>query len=481
MARGNAGPMRIVQSCLVVLLVAALLVSWSWAGGQARRVILMIGDGMGPAQVGLVLDYLRLVKGEPANMEKLAQRGNTGYMTTNPLGALVTDSAASASALATGRIYENGVISWSEDGGDVVTVLERAHAARKAVGLVTTTRLTHATPAAFAAHSLSRNTEDVIARHELVRNRIDVLLGGGSRHFEGLVDTAAMLGYTVVRTAEELRELDLSRCDKVLGLFAEGHMAYEIDRAGTDEPSLAEMTEAALARLDCDREGFFLVVEGGRIDHACHDNDAGTTLRGLLAFDEAVGVALAYADRHRGTLLLVTADHETGGMGVSPAPPNGGDGSDYQTGYGGSDRLALLGSQTSSFARAAWERDSLTAEAIRQIILDVNGLDIGIAQATWAAELEERPFFGASRSNLLGWAVGPSMQVTWASSDHTATPVLIFGTGPRAERFRGIHHVSEVGRLLFQVMDLKHEHRLGFPWGDGSESGRKYRTRERTK
>jgi hypothetical protein len=338
--------MRIVQSCLVVLLVAALLVSWSWAGGQARRVILMIGDGMGPAQVGLVLDYLRLVKGEPANMEKLAQRGNTGYMTTNPLGALVTDSAASASALATGRIYENGVISWSEDGGDVVTVLERAHAARKAVGLVTTTRLTHATPAAFAAHSLSRNTEDVIARHELVRNRVDVLLGGGSRHFEGLVDTAAMLGYTVVRTAEELRELDLSRCDKVLGLFAEGHMAYEIDRAGTDEPSLAEMTEAALARLDCDREGFFLVVEGGRIDHACHDNDAGTTLRGLLAFDEAVGVALAYADRHRGTLLLVTADHETGGMGVSPAPPNGGDGSDYQTGYGGSDRLALLGNQT---------------------------------------------------------------------------------------------------------------------------------------
>lgn len=461
MIDGRPSSVRAARSLLVVILVVALALSSAWAGSRARRVILMIGDGMGPAQVGLALDYIGFVRAEQAHMERLIDYGCTGYTTTHPLGALVTDSAASGSALATGRVTENGIVSWSEDEGDIETVAERAHAAGKAVGLVTTTRLTHATPAVFAAHCPSRDMEDEIARQELMRSRFEVLLGGGGRHFETLLDTAAMLGYTIVRTAEELEQVDARRCERLLGIFSRSHMSYEIDRGATDEPSLAEMTAAALERLGRDPDGFFLMVEGGRIDHACHDNDPGTLLRGLLAFDEAVGVALSYAERHRGTLLLVTADHETGGMGFTTTEQDEG----YGGAYGSPEHLALIARQEASFA-SLHERvgEAPFAEAIREVLLDVCGEDIGMEAAARASRFGPTPFFSANTENILGQAIGPRVHVSWASSDHTSTPLFIFGMGPGAERFRGIHHVSEVGRLLFEVTDFRDARRY-HPFG----------------
>jgi alkaline phosphatase len=467
MINGRPSSLRATRVLLVVVLVVVLALPSAWAGSRARRVILMIGDGMGPAQVGLVLDYVRFVRAGQAHMERLIDYGYTGYTTTHPLGALVTDSAASGSALATGRVTKNGIVSWSEEEGDVETVAERAHAAGKAVGLVTTTRLTHATPAVFAAHCRSRDMEDEIARQELIGSRFEVLLGGGSRHFETLLDTAAMLGYTVVRTAAELEQVDTRRSERLLGVFSRSHMSYEIDRGATDEPSLAQMTAAALERLGRDPDGFFLMVEGGRIDHACHDNDPGTLLHGLLAFDEAVGVALSYAERHRGTLLLVTADHETGGLAFTTTQQGEG----YGGAYGDPEHLALLARQTASFASLhgrVGERPS--AEVIREVLLDLCGEDIGMEAAARASRLGPTPFFSATTENILGQAVGPSVHVSWASSDHSSTPLFIFGMGPGAERFRGIHHVSEVGRLLFQVTDFSEPGRL-HPLG-GSRGGR---------
>jgi alkaline phosphatase len=443
---------RLVTVILTVFVVLMLIVSASWAARRARSVILMIGDGMGPAQLGLLLDYCNYVEGRRASIETLIERGNTGYMTTHPLGALVTDSAASATALATGRKVRNGVISWCEEDGELPTVLEEARAAGKAVGLVTTTRLSHATPAAFSAHCESRNMEERIARQELYSG-VDVLLGGGGRYFEDLIDTAAVLGYTIVRTSDELRALDMRRCDRVLGLFADSHMSYEIDRDGSGQPSLAEMTAAAIARLERDMDGFFLMVEGGRIDHACHDNDPATALRDLLAFDEAVGIALEHADRRRGTLLLATADHETGGMGLSSVWGEDGDGT--------REHLALLGRQRSSFAKLLYGAPGfLTAGAIEEMISEGAGVEIEKETAARAAASDRTPFFGCSRTNILGRAIGPSVHIDWVSTNHTATPLWIFGDGPGAERFRGIHDVAEVGGLLFRVMDVRDNRRL---------------------
>lgn len=249
-----------------------------------------------------------------------------GLITTFSLDSSVTDSAASATALATGYKTNNGMVAIDPSGGVLETVLELAEDLGMSTGLVTTTRITHATPAAFAAHVVSRDLEDEIG-DQMLKADTEILMGGGRRHFlpasdpggarldqRNLTATAQEVGYTVVSLPWELALWD--RSTRLLGLFNDSHMSYDLSRIDSIEPSLSEMTSIALGALAENPRGFFAMIEGGRIDHASHANDINTTVGEVIAFDAAVGVAINFTRSYPDALLLVTADHETGGLSV---------------------------------------------------------------------------------------------------------------------------------------------------------------------
>lgn len=179
--------------------------------------------------------------------------------------------------------------------------------------MVSTCFVQHATPAGFYAHVLSRSSYSEITQ-QAIGSDVEVILGGGSEHFSSSqLTTMEDSGYSVVTNRSQMLSASSS---KILGLFSESHMPYEQDRNFEQTPSLAEMTEKSIDVLSQDSDGFFLMVEGGRIDHAGHDNDKINDALDTIAFDEAVGVAIDYVRSHSNTILMVTADHECGGLTV---------------------------------------------------------------------------------------------------------------------------------------------------------------------
>jgi alkaline phosphatase len=291
-------------------------------GKKIRNVIVCIGDGMGLNQIALA----RIKAAGPDGKLYMERMPVTGLVRTHSASSLVTDSAAAGTALASGVKTTNGMIGMTPDETPYLTILEAAKAKGMTTGLVVTSTITHATPATFASHVRSRKTEDVIAE-QLIANRVNVLLGGGRKFFlpksdpnsgrqddTNLLAEAAEVGYTVITSGSELSSV---RRPYVLGLF-------QVDALTTvpPEPTLAELTSRAIQLLQSTERGlfsggpagFFLMVEGSQIDWACHRNDVKHTIRQTLLFDEAVQAAVDFALRDGHTLVIVTADHETGGL-----------------------------------------------------------------------------------------------------------------------------------------------------------------------
>jgi alkaline phosphatase len=311
-----------------LLLAGLLLAPIAVLAAPARNVVLMIGDGMGPSQVWAARLYSTRVLGRELRMVDLMNGGHTAYLVNDTADAIVTESAAAATQIACGVRVPARAVGMGPDGKTPCrTVLEIAKTMGMATGLVTTSGITDATPAAFSAHVEDRGDESAVAVQQL-RLGVDVLLGGARRFFlpvssggnrkdgRNLADEARRAGYAVVSTGSELKRIAEG---KVLGLFSMGTMAYEIDRSRTGEPSLAEMAGRTLETLSRNARGMFVMIEGGRIDHAAHGNDTAAMIREVLAFDEAVGVALDFQRRHPDTLIVVAADHETGGMAITGA------------------------------------------------------------------------------------------------------------------------------------------------------------------
>ncbi|MFW9955794.1 MAG: alkaline phosphatase [Candidatus Thorarchaeota archaeon] len=272
-------------------------------------IILMIGDGMGPMQVELA----RLVEFGPSGNLTMQQSGLFLSVETYSADSSVTDSAAAATAMATGEKTNNGMLSILQNGTSVETILEIAQARGKATGILATSYIQHATPAAFMTHVSNRNDLSEITS-QIVTSEVDVIMGGGLTYFsQSQLASMESNGYSIVHNRTELLDIDSGR---ILGLFSNGHMEYETDRIFSLTPSLAEMTNKSLEVLSQDTDGFFLMVEGSKVDFEAHANDrVGTSLE-AIAFDEAVKVALDYVENHQNTVLIVTADHETGGLGI---------------------------------------------------------------------------------------------------------------------------------------------------------------------
>ena len=290
---------------------------------EPYSILLFIGDGMGAAHRTAGQWYSVGQSGQLV-MDQLTV---SGWSQTASADNSITDSAAAATAISTGVKTNNGMLAISPEGKSLVTILELAQARGMAVGLITTVQVSHATPAAFGAHVASRNSMTEIAL-QLFEHRPNVLLGGGEDEFlptsaagcypepgersdgRNLITEAVDWGYTYVCDAAGFAAVDPATTTHLLGLFADEEMLRPY------APSLEALTEKAIAILSQDPDGFFLMVEGGQIDWAAHSNDAENVIADTLGFDNSVAVGKSFADTHANTLLIATADHETGGMSV---------------------------------------------------------------------------------------------------------------------------------------------------------------------
>ena len=274
-----------------------------------KNVIICIGDGMGFEAVKAASIY---ASGETGTLS-FEQFPHHAEVATQAANTPMTDSAAAATAMATGHKVNNGVISMAipGDGTPLKTLLEISQDLNKRTGLVSTTYITHATPATFGAHNSQRNNLGEIAHDYLHLTRPNVLFGGGGN---GITEERAETSrYTVVTDRNELLNLNTETEILVSGQFGQTNLPYMYD--GTEElPHLSEMASVALDILLQTDEGFFLLVEGGRIDHAGHSNDIDRQVLETIEFSKAVQTVYERVSDNDDTIILVTADHETGGL-----------------------------------------------------------------------------------------------------------------------------------------------------------------------
>lgn len=273
-----------------------------------KNIILMIGDGMGTAQIfaGLTANHGKLF---------LDNFKHVGFSKTQSADHYITDSAAGGTALSSGYRTYNGAIGVDTDTIAHPTMLEIAEKEGKATGLVSTSAITHATPASFIAHQPSRNMYEAIAG-DFLKTDIDVFIGGGYKHFadrkdgKDLTEDLKKNGYVVL---QDMNEIEKVKSGKLAGLTAKEHNPVASERNNM----LPRATETALNILSNNKKGFFVMIEGSQIDWGSHQNNTNYVVEEMLDFDQAIGKALDFAAKDGETLIVVTADHETGGMAIT--------------------------------------------------------------------------------------------------------------------------------------------------------------------
>ena len=287
----------------LLLALSVAVASCAPSQEEVRNVIYLIGDGMGLAQVSM------LEIEENYRPTAFSEAQSVALVTTRSANNRVTDSAAAGTALATGTKINNSAVGVTPDSVELTTMMELARDRGMATGLVVTCYLQHATPAAFYANVPKRSQYDRITE-QMVACGFDVLIGGGARWFtDEQWQTLAEKGYTIARTEEEM---SAAKDPRLFAILADEYLPHAPERGDY----LPTATAKALELLSKEKEGFMLMVEGSQIDGAGHDRNAAYLLAEMQDFERTVKVAMDFADKHPGTLVVVTADHETGGLSM---------------------------------------------------------------------------------------------------------------------------------------------------------------------
>jgi len=450
----RSGFLQVLVTVALVALFGSVVFAASGEPGanasQAKNVILCIGDGMGFGALQVSRNALL----GPDGRFPFETFPNVAIVTTHSLNNTVTDSAAAATAIATGHKTNNGIISVLPDGTVVPTILEAMRAAGKATGLVVTNTIYDATPAAFGAHWGTRGGSQEIAA-QLFDSGIDVLLGGGRDQYlpsgkgdgkrkdgRDIMAEAAAKGYAVVTTKDELSAVPAGGGAKVLGLFHPSYMNYQKDRVylGTQEPSLADMTAKALEVLKTASDGFFLMIEGSRIDHAAHAGDVPGVVAEIADFAKAVELVHEFAKESGDTLVIVTADHDT--MGFSATEPF-----DYES-LGTikvSPEFMALKLETGANGKFSPESIARVFEEFAGI-KDLSDDEIQLVQSmSGRASYQVGYAIGAVIAARLNTGiVSPQVQLKSETGGHTGNPVPLYAFGPGAGAFSGVIDNTEI-------------------------------------
>ncbi|MCX5915301.1 MAG: alkaline phosphatase [Deltaproteobacteria bacterium] len=487
----------------VLLITVSLVWFFPAQGAEPKNVILLIGDGMGPESVGLAIYYNRFMNGmdKRLNMERLMAAGNTGYCLTYQYGTVVTDSASAATALASGVKTRDAIIGKDHEGRSMKTLVDITRQLGKSAGVISNTRMTHATPAAFYANVVHRDMENEIAAQLVERGDLAIALSGGAQHFipagvkvedhpalkgidikagwggsrrkdsRDLIGEARNKGYAFVASEKELLALDAQKTEKLFGLFSASSFPSAIDRQPqhqTGVPTLSQLTEKSLEILKKNPRGFFLMVEGGQIDNVAHGNDVASVLHEMMEFDGAMGVVMSFAEQNPDTLVVVTADHDTGGLAIAsssynpPPPIKLASGETWKTKYNFAEKVIFekMAKQKKSFLKMV-EDSKWNPAALKKEIEESTAFAITEEQAAALIAKDSRTGFPTMKENrkfyksdektptaLMGRLFGKEMNTAWAVGTHTHTPVMIFANGPLAEKFRGLLDNVEVPQII---------------------------------
>ncbi len=478
-----------VVSCFVLSAMVcrseSLVSSAAGAGkpDKARNAILFVGDGMGVGAVTLLLNYMNLYKKESTVLEKVMREGRTALCFTQPLENLVPECSSAGTAMATGEKTNLLRVSQRPDGTNLKTILEIAQDAGKSTGIVTNQRVSHSTPAVFCAHAASREMEAEIAAQE-ADSQLQILLGGGVEYWigqgtkvsdaakivpdaggnvlskrqdpENLIATMRGRGYNVVSTQDELESVKAG--EKVLGLFCAGHFPFAIDenhKAKKTVPSLADMTRKALEALSANPKGFILVVEQGALDQVEHENDAAATIAEMRELDKAVGVAVDFYQKNPDTLILVTADHDTGGLTLSAREDK-----TLETGndYGVPFDFAKLELQKASSHKIFDEIGTdLNSARIQKVLSGNTAYDVDQDKAIWLKVFPVDIFFPKYEGKpygALGKIIAKKTGIVWVSQYHTFAMVPLLGIGPGAELITGLQDNVNIFTILKKALGL---------------------------
>lgn len=413
--------------------------------GKAKNVIFMIGDGMGNPYT----TALRYMNDNPDTMEMEKTAFDpylVGLQTTYPEDEKenVTDSAAAATAMSGGVKTYNNAIAVDNDKSDVKTVLEQAKENGMSTGIVATSEITHATPASYGAHEESRKSEDAIANDyydEMIngKHKIDVMLGGGTDFFErddrNVAEQFKKDGYSYVKSADELKKDDNKQ---ILGLFAESGMDKMIDR-DEKQPSLADMTTSALDRLKGDKDGFFLMVEGSQIDWAGHDNDVVGAMSEMRDFEQAFEKVRDFAKENGETLVIVTADHSTGGISI---------GSDGEYNW---DPAPIQAAKHTPDYMAEQIVNGASVEETLANNIDLEMTPEEVASVKTAAEKGDQTEIDNAIEKIFDKRSGTG----WTTDGHTGDDVPVYAFGPQKEKFAGLIDNTDQANQIFELLKNK--------------------------
>ena len=441
---------------------------------QAKYVFFFIGDGMGPHQVLSTEMYLAELEGKIGRKSLLMTTfPYSGQVATFSANSGITDSAASVTCLASGKKTNNGMIGQTPDGTPAISVASRLKEQGWGIGIMTSVTIDHATPSSHYAHTPSRNNYYIIGT-QLAESGFDFFGGSGFDQPQdkknpaapNLYDLCEQNGYVLAGGYADAQAK--IGAQKMLLVPAErledrsrhaGALPYAIDRK-TGDLSLPEIVEVAIAQLST-HDQFFMMAEGGKIDYASHANDGGTVLREVLDFDDAIKVAYDFYMQHPDeTLIVVTADHETGGMALGN--------SDYTLNLKvlaeqkcSSD---LLSDQLSALQKQAGEQ--LTWEQVKEVISKNTGLYGVVEMSKEDDQLLKTAFeqmmqhqgvekslykdINALASKALA-LLNQKSRLGWTSKGHTASAVPVFAIGVGAERFTGWHDNSEIAPLIYEA------------------------------
>ncbi len=528
--KGENEKMKVKQRNWVVIIALAVTLAFVATAANATQpkyVFFFLGDGMASSQIQATEAYLTTINGgsakkavdllKPENRLNMSKMPAAGMQTTYDSFALMTDSASAGTAFACGIKTQSGVIGMDETlAKNVKSVAQLAHESGKKVGIITSVSLDHATPASYYASISNRGYMNNIAT-QMANTGYEFFGGGGLVSPTGparsgdtsnnVWDLLSANGYEVRNSRESILALMDSPRDKVVcinpWLQDASAMPYEIDRAfkETEDPtdpnrnlSLAEMTKVAIANLYDGRSGknrrwgqfrnngFFIMVEGGKIDWACHANDAMATIGDMIDFDNAVGVALEFLKKHPfETLIVVTGDHETGGMTIGHATTA------YTAYYerllGQNNSFQYFGANQWAAHKSAWKGtvcpnvtndDNLeTNDEMLDLMASVFGLKWGELNAYQREKLEDGYDMSMCGTNdnstdenkLLYGGYDPIIvtithilneraSIGWTSYSHTGVPVPVFAEGREAWRFAGFYDNTDIAKKLAEAMDL---------------------------
>ena len=437
--------MKRILGTLLLLLVATT------GFAQPKYIFYFIGDGMGPSHVLATELYLGELQGVIGRPQKLVftQFPESAFVTTFSASNGVTDSAASGTALSTGYKTSNGRIGTDADGNDIYSVAYDAKNAGMAVGIATTVCINHATPSAFYAHNNSRNNYNEIAQWMLEAD-YDFYAGGDAKctteQRNDLYGRAEKQGYTIARGYDDYKS-KAKKAEKLM-LYQKNvaeEVPYAIDRT-KDDLTLAQITKAGIDFLSkkSKKEGFFMMVEGGKIDYASHRDDAATMIHEVLDFNAAIEEAYEFYKKHKNeTLIIVTADHETGGIVL---------------GYTGQYKLDLkvlesqkvsvdnLVAMLESLKKTTWGKVS---EMVKENIgVEPRGNYSNDEAVEMTHDLANRIAYDAI------YDLNHKALISWASGNHSGTFVPLFAIGEGADRFNGVIDNTDIPLTIMEFLGI---------------------------